>query len=106
MTIVRFVKKASSSLMKHMAQLEAAGLVKHSSGASLEGKDEGAGEVDIDIFITSVSALLKLVQVRYYPQSYSGTDPSLVCHVSALVWASVLGLLVYVDNISDIANDG
>ena len=44
--------------MKHMAQLEAAGLVKHSG----EAKEDGA-EVDIDIFITSVSALLKLIQV-------------------------------------------
>ena len=44
--------------MKHMAQLEAAGLVKHSS----ELKDETA-DVDIDFYITSVSALLKLIQV-------------------------------------------
>ena len=44
--------------MKHMAQLEAAGLVKPSS----DSKEEGA-EVDIDFYITSVSALLKLIQV-------------------------------------------
>ena len=41
-----------------MAQLEAAGLVKHGA----EGKEEGA-EIEIDIYITSVSALLKLIQV-------------------------------------------
>lgn len=57
--LCRFVKKASSSLMKHMAQLEAAGLVKHSS----DTKDETA-DVDIDFYITSVSALLKLIQVK------------------------------------------
>ena len=56
----RLVKKASSSLMKHMAQLEAAGLVKHGN----EDKAEGA-EVDIDFYITSVSALLKLIQVGF-----------------------------------------
>ena len=56
-----FVKKASSSLMKQMAQLEAAGLVKHSSDSKEEGSD-----VDIDFYITSVSALLKLIQVNFY----------------------------------------
>ncbi|KAK2148385.1 hypothetical protein LSH36_500g00027 [Paralvinella palmiformis] len=50
-----FVKKASTAIMKSKAHLEAAGS---------DLKDEGI-DIDIDIYLTSVSALLKLIQSEW-----------------------------------------
>ena len=64
-TPFRFVRKASANLMKYsIAQhLEAVGLRRQGSTAG-DLKEEGV-EVDIDFYITGVSALLKLVQVNF-----------------------------------------
>lgn len=55
---MEFVRKASNSVRKQMAKLEAAGLVKHSVLAT----EEETLNIDIDYYITAVSALLKLIQ--------------------------------------------
>ena len=53
------MRKASFSIRKQMAKLEAAGIVKSSSG----GEEEHL-QVDIDYYINAVSALVKLANVR------------------------------------------
>ncbi|KAK2185572.1 hypothetical protein NP493_228g06031 [Ridgeia piscesae] len=55
-----FVRKASETIKKHMAHLEAAGFtLQH--GSTLDVREEG-GDIDIDFYIASASALLKLIQ--------------------------------------------
>ena len=53
------MKKASNSIRKQMARLEAAGIVKQGVQSGEESE-----QVDIDYYITAVSTLLKLIQVN------------------------------------------